>query len=215
LISDEIYGLSVFDVEGAKRTPFTSVLSIDPTGILRTDLIHVLYGMSKDFGAAGLRLGCLVSQNKEMTKATRAIGRFNWPSEMSCVIAATILEDKNFVAEFTKKSRGLLSEHYTIATKILDKAGIDYVRDGNAGFFLWIDLSPYLTTKTDEAKGWEAEAALKKSILEAGVEMSSGAGYHEEKPGWFRVLFTVEKDALEEALKRIITTAKRQLVSSQ
>jgi len=139
------------------------------------------------------------------------------------VIATTILEDKTFVAEFTKKSRGLLSKHYTIATKILDKAGIDYVRDGwdllhalvkqmntvstdpdnsNAGFFLWIDLSPYLTTKTDEAKGWEAEAALKKSILEAGVEMSSGAGYHEEKPGWFRVLFTVEKDALEEALKR-------------
>ena len=47
LISDEVYGLSVFDVEGSKRTPFTSALSIDPTGLLRTDQIHVLYGMSK------------------------------------------------------------------------------------------------------------------------------------------------------------------------
>jgi xeroderma pigmentosum group C-complementing protein len=47
LISDEIYGLSVFEVEGSKRTPFTSVLSIDPTGLIRTDQIHVLYGMSK------------------------------------------------------------------------------------------------------------------------------------------------------------------------
>jgi 1-aminocyclopropane-1-carboxylate synthase len=47
LISDEIYALSVFEVEGAKRTPFTSVLSIDPTGLLRIDQIHVLYGMSK------------------------------------------------------------------------------------------------------------------------------------------------------------------------
>lgn len=47
LVSDEIYGLSVFDVEGEKRTPFTSVLSINPTGLLRTDQIHVLYGMSK------------------------------------------------------------------------------------------------------------------------------------------------------------------------
>ena len=47
LISDEIYALSVFDVEGPKRTPFTSVLSIDPTGLLRTDQIHVQYGMSK------------------------------------------------------------------------------------------------------------------------------------------------------------------------
>jgi xeroderma pigmentosum group C-complementing protein len=47
LISDEIYALSVFNVEGSKRTPFTSVLSIDPTGLLRTDQIHVQYGMSK------------------------------------------------------------------------------------------------------------------------------------------------------------------------
>ena len=47
LISDEIYGLSVFDVEGEDRTPFTSVLSVDPTGLLKTDQLHVLYGMSK------------------------------------------------------------------------------------------------------------------------------------------------------------------------
>lgn len=47
LISDEIYGLSVFEVQGSERTPFTSVLSVDPTGLLRTDQIHVLYGMSK------------------------------------------------------------------------------------------------------------------------------------------------------------------------
>ena len=44
--------------------------------------------------------------------------------------------------------------------------------------------------------------ALKKAILEAGVEMASGAKYKAQRPGWFRVLFTVEKDALEEALKR-------------
>ncbi|KAG0645986.1 putative aminotransferase sirI [Hyphodiscus hymeniophilus] len=202
LISDEIYALSVFDVDGSKRTPFTSVLSIDPTGLLRTDQVHVLYGMSKDFGAAGLRLGCVVSHNKEMTKATRNIGRFHWPSEMSCAIATTILEDKAFVVEYTKKSRQLLSEQYQLAAKMLDGAGIDYIRKGNAGFFIWIDLSPYLTTRTTDAKGWEAEAALKKSILENGVEMASGAKYREERPGWFRVIFTVEWDALEEALKR-------------
>jgi len=47
LISDEVYGLSVFVVEGEERVPFTSVLSIDPTGLLRTDQLHVMYGMSK------------------------------------------------------------------------------------------------------------------------------------------------------------------------
>ena len=49
---------------------------------------------------------------------------------MSCAIATTILEDKPFVAEYTKRSRQVLSEHYSFAIKILDEAGIDYVRNG-------------------------------------------------------------------------------------
>lgn len=47
LVSDEIYALSVFDVEGAARTPFTSVLSIDPSRVINPGRIHVMYGMSK------------------------------------------------------------------------------------------------------------------------------------------------------------------------
>ena len=47
LVSDEIYGLSVFEVDGSVRTPFTSVLSIDTAELIEEDRIHVLYGMSK------------------------------------------------------------------------------------------------------------------------------------------------------------------------
>jgi len=47
LVSDEVYGLSVFEVEGSVRTPFASVLSIDPLGLLDVNRIHILYGMSK------------------------------------------------------------------------------------------------------------------------------------------------------------------------
>jgi hypothetical protein len=49
---------------------------------------------------------------------------------MSCAIATTILEDKAFVAEYTKQSRKVLAEHYLHATKILDEARIDYIRNG-------------------------------------------------------------------------------------
>ncbi|TVY89872.1 putative aminotransferase [Lachnellula willkommii] len=209
LVSDEIYALSVFDVEGAARTPFTSVLSIDPTGVMDPGRIHVMYGMSKDFGAAGIRLGCLVSRNDELTKATQAIARFNWPSGISVSIATTVLEDTAFVEDYTKKSRSLLAEHYALATRTLDDAGIDYSRDGfadltrfdwdrNAGFFLWIDLSPFLS----DASSWEAEKALKEKLSRHGVELASGLGYMEETPGWFRVIFTVERDALVEGLRR-------------
>ena len=47
IISDEVYGCSVFPVQSTDAVPFTSMLSIDPTGILRNDQLHVLYGLSK------------------------------------------------------------------------------------------------------------------------------------------------------------------------
>ena len=48
LISDEIYALSVWrNPEIPNAITFTSVLSIDPTGIIDPGLIHVLWGMSK------------------------------------------------------------------------------------------------------------------------------------------------------------------------
>lgn len=46
LISDEIYALSVYNPD-ANHTAFCSVLSINPSGIIDPNLVHVLYGMSK------------------------------------------------------------------------------------------------------------------------------------------------------------------------
>lgn len=48
LISDEIYALSVWpNPEAPNAVTFTSVLSIDTTGIINPSLVHVLWGMSK------------------------------------------------------------------------------------------------------------------------------------------------------------------------
>lgn len=67
----------------------------------------------------------------------------------------------------------------------------------NAGFFLWIDLSKCL-----EGEGWQAETALKKKLVDAGIEMSTGQAYHDETPGRFRFIFSVDKDLMLEGLKR-------------
>jgi len=58
------------------------------------------------------------------------VRRYHWPSEVSCSIATSILEDKSFVASYTEKSRTLLAQNYRFAVKLLDEAGIDYVRNG-------------------------------------------------------------------------------------
>lgn len=69
LISDEVYALSVYD-DADSTDGFVSVLSIDPVPLgVDPALIHVLYGMSKDFAASGLRLGCLISRNERFLQA--------------------------------------------------------------------------------------------------------------------------------------------------
>ena len=83
LVSDEIYGLSVFEnPEMQEPVPFTSILSLSPEGLMDPKKVHMQWGLSKvrvfllshyfqlileqDFGATGLRIGCLVSQSNTL-----------------------------------------------------------------------------------------------------------------------------------------------------
>jgi 1-aminocyclopropane-1-carboxylate synthase len=50
LISDEVYGLSVYDKDPKHGYDFTSVLSIDTRGLIDEDRVHIFYGMSKVCG---------------------------------------------------------------------------------------------------------------------------------------------------------------------
>ena len=47
LISDEVYGLSVYDTESKDAVKFKSVLSIETNGLIDVECVHVLYGMRK------------------------------------------------------------------------------------------------------------------------------------------------------------------------
>ncbi|KAF5686669.1 aspartate aminotransferase [Fusarium denticulatum] len=67
LIVDEIYALSVFENAKMRNTvPFTSILSLQANGLMDPRKVHVQWGLSKDFGATGLRIGCLISQSNEL-----------------------------------------------------------------------------------------------------------------------------------------------------
>ena len=76
----------------------------------------------------------------------------------------------------------------------------------NAGFFIWIDLSPYLQSKAlgENKDPWSAAQKLSEMLTVAGVKMSNGTAYHEEVPGRYRIIFTIKKAALLEGLKRFV-----------
>ena len=83
LLVDEIYALSVFEnSEMDDAVPFTSILSLNAEGLMDPRKVHVQWGFSKvldltpiklreltlrqDFGATGLRIGCLISQSNPL-----------------------------------------------------------------------------------------------------------------------------------------------------
>lgn len=76
-------------------------------------------------------------------------------------------------------------------------------RDSNAGYFLWIDLSPYLPPATKEDAGpMMQERVLAQRLLDAGIYLATGEKFASEDAGWFRVVFTHEKAKLKEGLRR-------------
>ncbi|KAJ5736849.1 Pyridoxal phosphate-dependent transferase major region subdomain 2 [Penicillium malachiteum] len=52
---------------------FISALSIDLEGIIDVSRVHIMYGMSKDFCANGLRLGVLQTRNEDLLEAVASI----------------------------------------------------------------------------------------------------------------------------------------------
>ena len=193
LISDEIYALSVFSVPGS--IGFTSVLSLDMTDVIDPGSVHVLYGLSKDFGVPGLHLGSLITRNTELQSAFQAVGLIHAPSGVACHVGSLMLEDTEFVESVTALSRRKLSENYAMVTRMFDEAGIKYWRGGCAGFFLWVDLSALL-----EEDGREGEDKLARRLQDQGVWLNPGAERGER--GWVRVIISHEKGKLEEGIRR-------------
>lgn len=128
LISDEVYALSTYRLDDGQDVPFTSVLSVDSRELIHPDRLHVLYGMSKDFAAAGLRLGSLISRNTGLLRAVTCNMRFHNPSGVSIAIGTALLADRQFVASFIETSRARLRDSRLYTAGVLDAAGIKYQR---------------------------------------------------------------------------------------
>lgn len=199
LISDEIYACSVFDSGEANAIPYTPVLSIDTEGLIDPELIHVEYGMSKDFGASGLRLGAVVTRNKAVLRAIDTVLRFYEPSHISISVAATMLEDREWCRKFIESLRTKLAKAYKHVTAGLREMGVEYLQGGNAGFFVWVNLTKYLPSDLDGEEN--AEYALGKKLKNAGVFLHP----REEnslQPGWFRLVYTQDAGTVSEGLRR-------------
>lgn len=211
-ISDEIYALSTWEntIDQLQRppVPFESALSIDTTGIIDQSLVHGLWGMSKDFGANGLRLGVIVSQhNPELHMALKGVTLYSYSSSVSDHLVSIILEDFNFTDWYIQRNQQKLAESYAFAVERLRSYCIEYAAGGNAGFFLWVNLGRKyreLHPGEPEDSGSDVSEKVMQALLQKKVFVASGSLFGSEHSGWFRIVFSQQRDYLEEALRRIM-----------
>ena len=176
---------------------------------LGTD-VHMVWGLSKDFGASGLRVGVLYSQNEMFMQALLAsnISIFSCVSGPIQYVVSELLTDDTFVDHFLQESRDRLRRSYEICVLKLEEMVVPYV-PAEAGLFVYIDLSSLLPQKTFE---WERK--LSHLIFNyARIVLTPGESQHEKTPGMFRICYAwVSPDVLEiamERLSRLITKIRR------
>ncbi|KZT54836.1 PLP-dependent transferase [Calocera cornea HHB12733] len=215
LISDEIYAFSVFPTEDDEHpAPFVSALSIDFEKEAGCDpaRVHVVYGMSKDFNANGLRGGVLVSpHNPALLTAVKSTSIFMKMSTAAAALWSCILEDDVFFPEYIKENQRRLREAYEFTTSWFRFHGIPY-SPANAGHFVMADFRQFFTDAdahgrplplVEEDKGAARDAAMCRRIIAAKVFVGSAAAFSCPTPGWCRITFAMRRDYLAVGLARL------------
>ncbi|CAK46310.1 uncharacterized protein An12g06040 [Aspergillus niger] len=203
LISDEIYALSVWENPRLPDEPrFKSILSFNIEDFISSEMVHVVWGLSKDFGSTGLRIGCLISKrNRMLLDAVEGISLYNFPSSVADRIASLLLSDDTLLKQYISTNRRRLSESYQFATKFLQAHKVPYV-ECNAAFFIWLNLGAVKKSLT--ATDQEMLARLRQEK----VYVAPGTIYAAEEAGWFRMVFAHPPHVLEEGLNRMIRAVR-------
>ncbi|KAM6490983.1 Pyridoxal phosphate-dependent transferase [Amanita muscaria] len=192
VVVDELYGLSVFDT----RDTFHSVLSID-LARLRVDpwRVHVVYSFSKDLNSSGIRLGVFVTQDNHTLRDAIAAQQQSKLSAFTSVAATQLLQDTLFLKDIVASNPGLLRSNFNVALSFLRFYFVPFILP-TAGVFVF---AKFLITGGTV----EEEQALEKKFSDHGVRINGGTHLHSSIPGYFRLIFAVERETLINGLHKI------------
>lgn len=182
VIADEIYAHSTFGAGFAS--------------LVGAPAVHGIWGLAKDFGLSGLKVGVLHTKNAEVLAAARGLAYFAPVSTHTQALVTNLLTDTEWVAGFLAEGRRRLHESATTTMKLLTAGGIGYVEPAG-GFSLWVDLRRHLTGAD--------EHALWQRILRTGrVNILPGGVFASPEPGWFRLCHATNADAVAAGVARLV-----------
>lgn len=202
-IMDEIYALSTHK---RKDNGFESVIHVLDNKL--GDDVHFVWSLSKDFGASGLRVGFVYSQNATYLQGLANLNIFSGVGHPLQMVVSELLTDDDFVDMYLDTSRERLRESYLICVEKLEEMVLPFV-PAQAGMFVYVDFSSLLPEKTME---WEAK--LSQLLNDHGrLILTPGESQRERMPGMFRICYAwVSQDVLRigmERLSRIVAKIRR------
>ncbi|KAH8889044.1 PLP-dependent transferase [Thozetella sp. PMI_491] len=191
LVADEIYALSQFgDAE------FSSVHSIEPdldVSIDTRQMVHGLYGLSKDFDMGGLRMGFLVTRNDALLAAIKRVTWFTWITAFSDSFVTQFMGNLDLVEEYRVIYQERLAKTYSLVSDAMIRHSIPF-QQATSGLFVFIDLSQWLgyfeDSQADASRTESAEIRLCKWLVDDGVFINPGEFAFSDRPGHYRFVFT-------------------------
>jgi aspartate/methionine/tyrosine aminotransferase len=181
VIADEIYAHSTFGAD------FASMVG--------EQTVHAVWGLAKDFGLSGLKVGVLHTRDPRVRAAARALAYFAPVSTHTQALVAHLLSDHDWVTTFLAEGRRRLRASAVATMDLLTANDIGYVEPAG-GFSLWVDLRDHL--------GDAGEHALWQRILRDGrVNILPGGVFAAPEPGWFRLCHATDADAVETGIARL------------
>ena len=178
-IVDEIYALSTHEKHGHG---FQSIISVLQNKL--EDNVHWIWSISKDFGASGLRVGYVYSQNPIFMKGLGNLNVVAGVSHPMQMVISELLTDDTFIDSYLDENRNRLRHSYVICIEKLEEMVLPFV-PAEAGMFIYVDFSSLLPEKTME---WESK--LSQLIIDyARVILTPGESQNERMPGMFRICY--------------------------
>ncbi|KAI8378857.1 pyridoxal phosphate-dependent transferase [Choanephora cucurbitarum] len=206
VISDEIYALSTFaqTIDTSKPNPFVSILSLDYKKFIDAALVHVIYGLSKDFAINGFRIGFIINQFNDQLK--RVLGRtsiFSFTSTITDRLLCNLFRDDKWIDDYLARNREALAISYVRTTEFLNEHQIGYI-EAEAGMFFLVDTRSIIRKKYHREATIEDEKKIWRNLIDAGVYLAPGYAFHVEPPGFFRLTFSLEWEPLSRGLNAIV-----------
>lgn len=200
VVSDEIYALSTFP--GYNTTSAADILWENNPHLDRFlgDRVHIVAGLSKDWGMSGFRVGSLLTHNLQLLNALDTIGYYQSVPGYIQYALTGVFEDKDFVSWYIQENQRRLHETYLALKEALDSIQVPLFPSQGA-IFAWADFSAYILEGQSEKDLWM------ELFNDAKIALTSGESCKANKPGMFRIVYGWPEGgtlAMEEFRNRLV-----------